>query len=401
MTILIVKNFLKFNVESLLIALIIIFSVSSGWLYVDYKGHSLNYDFLIRGTILTLVLLIVVLLNIFKSSRLAILNIYVVPLIIYIVYILIVSILKGNLLNSVPSLIRLSTYILFFLLCTNVSFTTKRVFWLLSFYFVIEGFLSYYLFDAGMFLNSMWRLGGPLGSANGYAALFYIIYFGGLYFVLCGNKSFLPICIFSLVLISFTGSRSILASVVILTILVLFLLNNIALKLFLCGIVIFLLLIFLYFIEIFSIYNRFSFLITNESDSSSVFRKYIFNTYFDNISLNEIIFGLGLNGFPKWFEIKTGYEGVSPHFEWLAIFAEGGVIGTIIYSMFLILVCCKIKKLFKLKIFSFFEAKNFVRITIITAPLISFSLLNPFYFIGPMLFWVYIVALLFNEKQYG
>lgn len=69
------------------------------------------------------------------------------------------------------------------------------------------------------------------------------------------------------------------------------------------------------------------------NDTSTNFRVMILTTYFSKISASELIFGLGIGGFPGWFQAQTSIQDVGPHFEFLWALSELGLVGAAIYLL--------------------------------------------------------------------
>lgn len=119
------------------------------------------------------------------------------------------------------------------------------------------------------------------------------------------------------------------------------------------------------------------------SDHSTGFRFYIFNIVKEHFRLSDYLFGLGINGFPSWFEHKTGISGIAPHSEVLWLLVELGIIGSLFYFLFLIYAIIILRKKY---------AKNIIRreewllaLSLLFAQQFIFQFANPMYFYQVMI----------------
>lgn len=110
-----------------------------------------------------------------------------------------------------------------------------------------------------------------------------------------------------------------------------------------------------------------------EIDQSSLFRVLIFDTYTNDIELRDFLFGLGLGGFPNWFFSRTLIDGVAPHFEWLWMVSEFGVL---VFFLYLVLLAYALYRLIRAKPLHIFLFLAFC----ITAHQTIFQFANPMYF---------------------
>jgi hypothetical protein len=113
----------------------------------------------------------------------------------------------------------------------------------------------------------------------------------------------------------------------------------------------------------------------NQLDNSSEFRILILDSYFRNISPLNLIFGLGLGSFPTWFQENTGLSNVAPHFEWLWILSEFGIISLIIYTTLILTLCLKLLNKKEID-----PHVKFIGIFILTSHQTIYQLSNPMYF---------------------
>lgn len=113
------------------------------------------------------------------------------------------------------------------------------------------------------------------------------------------------------------------------------------------------------------------------NDTSANFRMMILQTYFSRITASELIFGLGIGGFPNWFASQTGIVDVGPHFEFLWALAELGVIGT---SIYIAVLCTSAWRVLRLRrtLLSHIDV-GFILLLLFAQQLI-FQFTNPLYF---------------------
>jgi hypothetical protein len=383
-----------------LLLFVLLFSVSSGWLYVDYSGSALKYDFYLRAIIICTTCLITFLGYLFVNGPNFKNPFFIYLFALYVIYTFLLVVARGDFFSGISPSIRFITLYFFFVLSMRTCYK-KNIFILRTFslWVVIEGLLSLHFFEAGIFINGMWRLGGPIGSASGYAALLFLVNLASLFTWSCKYEpkslSFL-LYFFSFYLLFATGSRSVLFFTGLFSVTFLLLYFRIGMKIISLSLVT---LLSPFLLEIFTksqIYKRIGHLIIGNDDNSLGYREYISETYFENISTIELFFGLGLNGFPKWFEGISGDSGVAPHMELLTILIEGGVIG----SVFFLFACLSL--ILYLKKHNSFGRHFHIRwlsLFIFSAPLVAFIALNPTYFIGPMLVWVLFVVILIKYIQ--
>lgn len=325
---------IKYSVLStILMAIIISFS---GYLFINYNGNKLILNFNVRAFVLIFILIYIIAILIIDNF-----NCIKIPTISFffflpIIYMAIVSIffIPPNVFLS--SFVRWTTYALvglFFYNNVNYEYKFKAFIWLMSLFFIMQGLYDI-IAERGIFINNAFRIGGSVGSAIGYAGTLFVTGFCSFYLWLSDRKyiSFLLFTILCGVIIIFTGTRSISAAYIILLPIYYFLqtgnITKKALFLLICLPALFFIVIYIFSYT--DVGTRF--LISNiDSDSSTKFRFFIMSTIFEQFYDTKQITGVGLGGFPFWFEGTTGRSGISPHIELLWLYVEGGIIGISIY----------------------------------------------------------------------
>lgn len=377
---------------------LIVFSVSSGWLYVKYDQFSLSYDFSIRAATITVCLLLTLGVVFPGITKYKSVELYELLGVAYFLYLVGISVIRYGPTQVISPSFRIIILFLLIRVIRKLSLSDlQRVFLVGSFVFVVEGFLGLYLFESGTNINGMWRLGGPIGSASGYAALFFLVNAGSI--MIGRSRAFLSIFLYmsSFYLVFATGSRSVLISTVLFGALILLLKAGPLIKvIFISGCILFSPSL-LSFLADFPIIDRFTAIAAGGLDNSSLYRLFILKTFVANVSGSELFFGLGLNGFPTWFEHVTGDAGVAPHIELLTLVAEGGVLGL---GLFFGLCVSLLSALKKRGLGDLTFGSKFVLLIILSAPVSVFILLNPTYFLGPMIMWV-LVSIIYIRKLLG
>lgn len=230
-----------------------------------------------------------------------------------------------------------------------------------------------YVFGYGQELNSSFRVTGNTASVMGYASLVYTSYL--IMLILVRKKTDyqkLKLSILPLFAVVASGSRSILFIQILTFVIAYFHDSNINMERYIfktikSTLILIVLLTVIYFTT--NIFYRFEILLDGSMviDTSTSFRIMLVQTVFDHI--NEfLITGIGLGSFPMWFEAKTGIADVAPHSEFIWLFVEYGIVGTLIYSTFLYFA------------YKYSSQKNILVIIFVLLQLIPLHFANSFYF---------------------
>ncbi|WP_189610184.1 O-antigen ligase family protein [Saccharospirillum salsuginis] len=391
--------------ESIVNALLycfLIFVLFSGYLFIDYSDNRLNQNFTIRAMVLIGVFLYLVVSLAIVNARLDKLPIELYIFLAFFVYVVGVSIVSNAFLEYISPVIRYLIYFLAFLLAYQAgrSYSLLRsTVLLVSILMLIQCLLDIIL-ERGLNINNAWRIGGSVGSAIGFSAILYIILIFSFYFLI-REKTFQWMILTPLLFLGIllTATRSVtFASLVSLPVIYIMSRRNIQSKVFslLVGSILFFLSIYL-ILQFSEIGSRVD-VDSLDGDSSTLYRLYIFNTYFSNVSLFDLFFGLGLGGFPGWFEVVTGESGIAPHSELLWLISEGGVIGVILLSV----------AYFSFVVRFFLESKAvkidrelaYTTLFLVFSPQLAFQLANPLYFYQVNIVTAVLLGLVYREYRY-
>lgn len=253
-----------------------------------------------------------------------------------------------------------------------------------------------------IFQNGAYRHSGNIGSPIGFATTLAVLLIGLLYFWMRSKRViFLVLSIVASACILATATRSISLLSAFLIWIALFLQKSTSRKIILIlitpAVVIFIVSMLSYDV---GLYDRINGTLSyGELDNSSEFRFLILNTYFSNIKFSEIVRGLGLGSFPVWFYQQTNIKGVAPHFEWLWLISEFGVL---IFALYFFVV---------IKMVVFVAKKHadasslFLGLCMLTSHQLVFQFSNPFYFYQAYIPFALIFGLflaeLKNKKYYS
>ncbi|HGY9624952.1 O-antigen ligase family protein [Pseudomonas putida] len=253
-----------------------------------------------------------------------------------------VSVATGGIISGLSPLLRLLTFA--FMVSIIYKFMLKEEqkanryisnFFLLSSILVVLQTVSDLFMMRYTFMNGGIRYFGSVGSPIGFAVSAFTLLAGVLYYwVRSGSVLSFVISVALLWVIVMTGTRSIAFFALCLV----WFACAVCLKKWrryifilgtpLLGVVVMLLLSGSGFVS--RLENTYN---SGTLDNSSSFRVFILETYFSNIQPMQAIFGFGLGGFHQWFLDRTGIENVAPHFEFLWVLSEFGVLGVLIYVL--------------------------------------------------------------------
>jgi hypothetical protein len=258
-----------------------------------------------------------------------------------VLYGVLISIVRGAAEETLSSSLRMMIFLIVSIVTYNIMKEDKRkidyiitsLFVILSIFFI--GHTIYDVtFDGGVFMNGATRYYGSIGSPIGFASVAFVVLTGVGYYWIRLKSNLLFLLMVGLVwVIGMTATRSItiMAILVLWWAIVLYLPKKISsLWILITPLVLFTLLSFGLsdsgvFVRIINTLQG------GEIDGSSSFRLFILTTFFENIQLTELFFGLGLGNFHIWFQNATGVNGVAPHFEVLWILSEFGIVVLMFY----------------------------------------------------------------------
>lgn len=266
--------------------------------------------------------------------------------------------------------------------CNALKVNEKKMYeWIESFIGIVALFFIFQLFldvvlDRSIFLNGSDRYFASVGSPIGYAAALFSLLVGVLYLWLRGRKKYHFFIALTLVWSIFmTGTRSISVFSLFVLFWALFVRWKWKAVIILSIISLLTLFLFIFFdISIPALGRVQNTIETLGRDGSTMFRVFILDTVRANLTWKDLLFGLGLGGFPIWFQSNTGIENVAPHFEWLWWVVEFGLFGIILLLLVFLL-------LFYLALKTKLNANyKFLVLNVVLIPLVYLQLANPFYF---------------------
>ncbi|WP_022947244.1 hypothetical protein [Methylohalobius crimeensis] len=276
------------------------------------------------------------------------LRVHKVPLLLlaFAVYGFLIAGAKGLALEAGSSLLRIASYAFLIQAFYNLhlrepEYWEKVLARIMVLWTALYGFQVFLDFagERYVYMNGAYRYPASVGSPIGFASALLVIQSGLLVYWLKRKRGFFLIsALVASLLISFTVTRSIMAASLLLFFAAFYLRETGIRKL---GVLVFVPLIAGLLLVSLPLFEPVLSRLTETSneyglDSSTSFRVKIISEYAENVSISELVFGLGLGVFPVWFEKKTGISGVAPHFEGLWILAEFGVLVALVYAAVLI-----------------------------------------------------------------
>ncbi|AQG99885.1 hypothetical protein A9R05_14480 [Burkholderia sp. KK1] len=326
--------------------LFLVYLPFTGYLYVTIRGGAQIIDKDIRAAVILLLFAGVATLFVL-TRRIETIPRSVVGLGSFFFYGLGVSVLRNSPDEYLSYCLRIASFVLIFWIAYSWARTDRASWWRFVRNIVVASTLIYAaesLFDlvAGreLAMNGALRFPGSLGSPPGYASVCMIVLLANIHFLMRTRSPLHLLLSVVLVVCSFlTGTRAIaVAGLLALSFALVFYHRSAYLRVILlivaCSIAPFAIAWVLNNTELGS---RVTLSFTDQgNDTSTNFRLMILATYFSSISTSQFIFGLGLGGFPTWFEAQTGIQDVGPHFEFLWALSELGVVGSVVYVLALI-----------------------------------------------------------------
>lgn len=320
-------------------------------------------------------------------------------------YAFVVSVGSGRFLESLSPLLRLMIFIL------TVEIVRR-------FYLIFDGFsemvgvlykaiILFSLFYVGFdwvlgktqFLNGAYRSDANIGSPIGFSAYIAVCFLGLTYLWLAkGRSSYIIFALIGLLLVFFSGTRSVSVMCTIFLFLSIFMRQGFGRNVFIVFPFLLLagFLLFHYGI-LSSLLDRFFQVASGDLDASGLFRVFIVETFISYIQATELVFGLGLGGFYMWFENQTGIANVAPHFEVLWLLSEFGLVFGLLY--FLVLAFCFFSSIYILYKSKKNDGFAFLTIASLFSHMLVFQLANPFYFYEFILVFGVLVGLYLAEYK--
>ncbi len=318
----------------LLVSIFTIFTLFSGYSFNSPMETVLLVNYEIRAICLIILVLLSVILVISDITLIRF------PLILFIcsfhiLYTMLIAIIFQSPDTYISSVIRWTTYLLIFLYFYS-SPHSERLFrfmiLLFSTVLIIQCTFDI-LLERGISINNANRIGASIGSAIGLAGALFILGLCTSYLhINTGKRVYLLFSILFGVLIVFTGTRSILVAYALFIPFLYFVsIERFLIRVFFSIFYAFLIACSAYVVLFYTdVGGRFLF-DSIASDSSSSFRLLIIGTVINDFSGTNQILGLGIGGFPSWFKSRTGLSGIAPHLELLGLYTEGGLTGTALY----------------------------------------------------------------------
>ncbi|XEG71208.1 hypothetical protein QA447_24840 [Pseudomonas sp. abacavir_1] len=390
--------------DSIPTLLLVLFCTLSGYFYVSTGSDTVEANKSARGFIVFASLLLTLFMYLVYSRRGKISKL---PFIIIILslYGTLSSIIHGRPLEPISYLVRLISFAILIQISYEQSIKNSAR-WqnLISTYLTLS--LTIYILEIVydqltsrvLYLNGAFRHAGSIGSAIGFATTLAIIALGHLSLWLKNRSTlYLSLSVAGLIAIFCTATRSI-AVLSILFFWAAFLIRYRSGKrlLILLAFPALLVLAVSLLPSDTGISERIiSTTQSNELDNSSEFRILILKTYVNNISLPDLLFGLGLGSFPTWFEAKTGVANVAPHFEWLWVCAE---LGAITLTIYLLTIIKLITSLFMKEKTS--SHLKFLGLTVLASHQIIFQLANPMYFYQAYTTFALLMGWYLGQRKY-
>lgn len=267
------------------------------------------------------------------------------PIALVIGYMLAISVMRNAPDAWVPATIRWATYLMVFLIAFSLRDSERLLFRVVAISTVI--YLAQILSDMAtgrmIFLNSMYRAYGAVGSPIGLASTLYVLLLFWHSRIIATRGALVPTLISLAVVagIFFTGTRSTfaLASVATALALVLSRRSVVTRATYIVMIAAISIVGIAYLLIDSPLMQRILRATTDvDADASTSFRLWMLQVIRFNADPLDIVMGVGLGGFPDWFEAATGVPNVGPHYEIVWLIMEGGVAGTLIYGFALVQV---------------------------------------------------------------
>lgn len=260
-----------------------------------------------------------------------------------ILYGILISIARGAAADTLSSSLRMMIFLIVSIVTYNLirenkckaDYVIASLFIMLSIFFIGQTIYDL-ISDGGVFMNGAMRYYGSIGSPIGFASVAFVVLTGIAYYWIRLKSNLLFLLMVGLVwVIGMTATRSItiMAMLVLWWAIVLYLPKGLSSLWVLVTPLVFFVALLLGLSDSGVVVRIMNTLQGGEVDGSSSFRLFILATFFENIQLTDLMFGLGLGNFHVWFQSATGVPGVAPHFEFLWILSEFGIVILMFYFL--------------------------------------------------------------------
>lgn len=311
----------------------------SGYVEQSFLDHSSE----LRAIAIIAFSLLVFFISLVFIKKIQNIGFFHILLVFFMLYGSIVGVLRGNIIEIFSPFFRLFLFLMVSLLVYNFlksdkHFTQRAIAIFLgwcSFFIVVQTFYEV-IIGGGIFMNNAVRYYGSITSPIGFASLAFTLLCGlGYCWVLLGGRLKFLLLLGLVWVVLMTSTRSISAmSFLVMWLLIVFRLQLGMTFLWLAvtpllgwGAIIAL--------QDVGVWERIVSTVNDaELDGSSSFRVFILDNFFMHLDAGNLFFGLGLGYFHVWFQSVTSVPGVAPHFEWLWILSEFGLILFLIYMAY-------------------------------------------------------------------
>lgn len=334
----------------------------------------------------------------------------------YIVYMLMISIVLNKPFEYPPTFIRYSTYFLTFYLTyifsQNNQISTKFILILITTYLIIGIIFGFIEMASGnvRFVNGAYRVSGHFNHHHlGYALYMYIplVYyiFNIIFEKNLGNK-FLYTILFTVGFYFFleSHSRALLLLLFSTSIGLYIVFATYGIKKMLMILLATFIFLSLFFLVMYSdFFPRIQALFTSGiADSSTMYRFYIIEETLKNMDLGNYLVGVGLGGFNMFFESATGDANVAAHNDYLLFFAEGGILGIVLYVIFqLYVITILVHKIYIIRLINYEMLKiGLTALTLFLSLEIFGFLLNVHYFYQSEILLTVIIGFFMGRSNY-
>jgi hypothetical protein len=321
------------------------------------------------------------------------------------------SLVQNNFHEWIPTLIRyllyISTFIIFFYGLKNNKITINhisRTVYILAYILIIFGY--YQILSGNInFVNGAYRVSGNFTTHHLAFALSSFVVVEYLFFIVVLKKEnatklskIIGLITTLLLLYLFIQSHSrLLLAILLVTNLFVFIYysKRIITKFIFIFISILFIALFFYIALKTDLLPRFNEMLTSDKiDSSTLYRLFIIDVTFSNMSFLNYITGIGLGGFNEFFFSHTGITGTAAHNDYLLILVEGGVLSILLYLSYQFILSKKILS-YQNSSISKLSFILFVGIEILA------FLQNPHYFYQSELLIPIVLAILFSTNNKG
>lgn len=350
--------------------------------FEDYYGEE---NKVVRGLIVFLVFFISFFGALLSLQKYRYIHPVALGMLLCVFYSFLVAVFRGETLVAISSLLRLLSVVFIVFVISNYccssgmdSASSLAFFFKAAGFFIVSQTISDVYVGRFLFLNGGDRYFGSVGSPIGFAASSLVVLIGLLYFWLCFRlKVYFLIGLAVVWTILMTGTRSISVFALLVVWFSMALYFTKWRKLIFMALTPLLAVLVLILLADSPLATRLGNTYALGSvDNSTAFRMYILDVFFSKTSMVEIFFGLGLGGFHTWFLDNTGIPEVAPHFEFLWLLSEFGIVGIFLY----VLSGTYLASVFLVKLKSNSRPLVFLFFSVFFTHQVFLQLANPFYF---------------------